>query len=126
MLKWYRMYTEARTDAKLRALSDAEHRVWFHLLCFAADQEEGQRGSIIGYDDELLAVEVCNGDAALLRVTLNHLALLRIIAEGEDLQTGEKSITFCAFKRRQYDKPSDEPERVKSRVAAYRARNKQK
>lgn len=124
-MEWYRMYTEARTDAKLRALSDTEHRVWFQLLCFAAEQEGADRGSIIGYDDELLAVEVSNADVALLRVTLNRLRVLRIITEDEDPETGEKAIAFCSFKRRQYDKPSDEPGRVKSRVAAYRARNKQ-
>lgn len=72
-LPWYRMYSEARTDAKLRALTDAEHRVWFHLLCFAAEQDGDGRGRIIGYDDELLAVELCDDDTALLRQTIERL-----------------------------------------------------
>src|SRR5579885_1995288 len=107
------MYTEARTDAKLQSLSDAEHRIWFQLLTFAADQEQN-RGSIIGYDDELLAIEICRGDTALLRTTIERLKKLRILSEGEN------GITFCSFQTRQYDKPSDAPERVKARVAASR------
>jgi hypothetical protein len=118
-LPWYRMYSEARTDAKLRALSDAEHRVWFHLLCFAAEQDGDGRGCIVGYDDELLAVELCDGDTALLRQTIERLKKLRILIEDEN------GITFCAFEKRQYDKPSDRPERVRARVAAYRERHRQ-
>src|SRR6185312_13067760 len=115
-LPWLKLYTEARTDAKLRTLTDAEHRVWFGLLCFAADQEE--RGTISNYDEELLAIEVCNADGALLRVTLEKLTRLRIIT------VQENTITFCAFARRQHIKPSDTPERVKSRVAKHRAKAK--
>ncbi|HET8909758.1 MAG TPA: hypothetical protein VFN11_22615 [Ktedonobacterales bacterium] len=118
-LPWYRMYSEARTDAKLRALTDAEHRVWFHLLCFAAEQDGDGRGRIIGYDYELLAVELCDGDTALLRQTIERLKKLRILSEDEN------GITFCAFEKRQYDKPSDRPEHVRARVAAYRERQRQ-
>ena len=120
MLEWFRMYTEARTDAKLCILTDAEHRVWFNLLCFAAAQEGESRGGIYGFDDELLAVEICGGDTERLRATIERLKKLRILKEDES------GLTFCAFEKRQYDKPSDKPERVKQRVAAFRARNKQK
>ena len=113
-MPWFKMYTEARTDAKLRTLTDAEHRVWFSLLCFASDQDT--RGTISDYDEELLAIEVCNADGALLRVTLEKLTRLRIISMQQN------TITFCAFARRQHVKPSDTPERVKSRVAKHRAR----
>ena len=36
-MRWFRLWTEARTDAKLGLLTNAEHRVWFHLLCYAAE-----------------------------------------------------------------------------------------
>lgn len=116
-LPWFKVYTEARNDAKLRSLSDAEHRVWFHLLCFAAEQEE--RGTIKDYDEELLALEVCNADVALLGVTLQKLARFRII------EITKGGVTFCAFNRRQQPKPSDSKERVKSRVAKHRAMKRQ-
>jgi len=116
-MPWLKLYTEARNDAKLRSLTDAEHRVWFQLLCFAGEQEE--RGTIKGYDEELLAVEVCNADVALLRVTLVTLTKFRIISMDEN------AITFCAFDRRQGSKPSDSKERVKSRVAKHRAKARQ-
>jgi len=115
-LPWFKLYTEARTDAKLRTLTDAEHRVWFNLLCFASDQDT--RGTISDYDEDLLAIEVCNADKALLGVTLEKLTRLRIVS------VQKNTITFCAFARRQHVKPSDTPERVKSRVAKHRAKTK--
>jgi len=31
-MKWFKLHTEARNDAKLRSMSDSQHRVWFNLL----------------------------------------------------------------------------------------------
>ncbi|MGE5333400.1 MAG: hypothetical protein ACM3N4_01750, partial [Nitrososphaerota archaeon] len=118
-MQWFRLHSEARTDAKLESLPDDEFRVWFRLLCFAAEQDGDGRGSIVGYDDELLAIELCDGDTALLRRTIEHLKKLRILSEDED------GITFRAFEKRQYDKPSNRPERVRARVAAFRERQRQ-
>ena len=115
-IHWFRLYTEARNDAKLRMLSDSQHRVWFHLLCFAAEQTN--RGTIKGYDNHLLAVEVANGDVDLLQSTLEILQKLRIInIEDDELQ-------FINFSKRQYDKPSDHPSRVKERVAKHREKKR--
>ena len=112
MMKWLKLYSEARTDAKLNSLTDAQHRVWFNLMCFANEQPE--RGIISGYDDELLAVEVARGDINLLAETLERLQRLRIIVTGED------NLTFINFAKRQYEKPSDQPERVRERVKRHR------
>jgi hypothetical protein len=112
-MKWMRLYTEARNDAKLRSLTDSQHRVWFDLICFAAEQDD-ERGRLIGYDRELLAVEVARGDLALLSTTIERLVVLRILSiDGDD-------ITFINFDKRQYDKPSDTPERVTERVRRHR------
>ena len=108
-----------RNDAKLRTLSDAEHRVWFNLLCCAAEQK-GERGSIRDYDADLLAIEVASGDTELLVETLKKLSRLRIIRA-----TGASEITFLKFEERQYDKPSDRPARVKERVQAHREKQKE-
>lgn len=74
---WYRMYTEARTDTKLRALTKPQHYVWFNLLCLSADQDD--RGVIADYDSELLAVEVADGDETLLAETIERLVKFRIL-----------------------------------------------
>ena len=116
-VKWFRLYTEARNDAKLRSLSDQQFRVWFNLLCLAAEQAE-ERGTIAGYDTELLAVEVANGDAHLLEATLDRLQRLRIVSIDE-----AGTVTFIHFKARQYDKPSDMPEATRERKRRQRERD---
>ena len=110
------MYSEARNDAKLRSLTDCQFRVWFNLMCFANDQTT--RGVIEGYDDELLAIEVANGDVSLLSETLERLEKLRIITIDED------KIEFVNWQKRQYDKPSDEPARVRERVKRHRQKTR--
>ena len=116
-MKWLRLYSEARNDAKLRMLTDSQHRVWFNLLCFAGEQDDG-RGVIHGYEESLLAVEVASGDCELLVATLERLRQLRIVVvEGE-------TITFINFSKRQYDKPSDQPEATAQRKRVSRARAK--
>lgn len=114
-MPWFRMYSEARNDAKLRALPDDQFRVWFNLLCFASEQGD-ERGVLSGYDRDLLAVEVANGDTDLLEATLERIAKLRIISIDGD------AIRFLNFEKRQYDKPSDTPERVAERVRRHRER----
>lgn len=116
-MQWFRMYSEARNDAKLRYLTDAEFRVWFNLLCFANEQQE--RGTIPPMPEKLLAVETAGGDEDLLAVTLEKLTSLAIIEESED-----GGLCFINFKKRNYDHPSDEPERVKERVRRCRAKKR--
>lgn len=116
-MDWFRMYSEARNDAKIRSLSDKEHRVWFNLLCFANEQDA--RGSINGYETELLAVEVADGDIELLDQTINRLAKLRI------LQVSEDGIEFINFKKRNYDNQSDLPDSTRDRKRKQREREKQ-
>lgn len=115
-MKWYRMYSEARNDAKLRALTDSQHRVWFNLLCLAGEQ--AQRGTISGYDHDLLAVEVANGDVELLQETLTKLEKLRMILKND------QGIVFSSWEKRQYDSPSDRPKSVNERVRKHREKTK--
>ncbi len=106
------MYHEARTDNKLKHLEDSEFRVWFNLLCFAAEQQE--RGIIPAHNRYKLAVEVAGGKEDLLGCTLDKLSKLDIISDNGD------TITFTHFKERQYDNPSDYPEEVGERVRRHR------
>jgi len=115
-MKWFKLHTEARNDAKLRSLSDSQHRVWFNLLCFAAEQEK--RGTINDWQDSLLAVEVANGNVEILKGTLQVLVRLRIIA------CSEKAIIFINFDKRQYSKPSDNREQMRLRKRRQREKEK--
>lgn len=112
-MKWYRMYYEARNDAKLKILTDSQHRVWFNLMCYAAEN-----GGITPTGDHyLLAVEVANGDLSLFESTLELLSRLHIT---EETETG---IEFLNFAKRQFDKPSNTPGRIAERVKKHRKKS---
>lgn len=119
---WFRMYYEARTDAKLHSLADDEFRVWFNLLCYAAEQVD-DRGAIDTEDGFLVAVEVAGGDEELLHRTLHKLERLRIIEWSED--ESDHRMLFSHFDDRQYDKPSDAPEQTRERKRKSRAQQQQ-
>lgn len=133
-MNWFKVYTEARNDAKLRSLSDAQHRVWFNLLCFAAEQPV--RGTITS-PLTVLAIEVASGDRALVIDTLTALQFLNCVTVSpcnalvtpcnatlpvtgvtEALQP--VTVVFRTFEKRQHIKPSDEKERIRQRVAKHR------
>ena len=114
-MPWFRMHCEARSDNKLRALADDEFRVWFNLLCLAAEQDD--RGIIPAMDPYLLATEVAGGDEGLLERTITKLSRLRVIS-----RTGDGSLSFINFDKRNYDHPSDHRRRVAERVRRHRTR----
>ena len=133
-LPWLRLYTEARTDLKLRRLSNDEFRVWFNLLCYAAERGDG---GVILFEEvtpcnamkhpvtpcnndhlHLLSIECADGDTDLLDRTLHSLVALHII------EYDDSEIAFIHFQERQYDKPSDYPSAVKERVQRHRAARK--
>lgn len=111
-MKWFRLYTEARTDAKLALLTDAEFRVWFKLLCYAAEQEP--RGHLNGVPEGKLAAEVARGKGALLNRTLDKLQELQVI------ERTAKDLRFIHFADRQYERPSERPAAVAARVSKHR------
>ena len=111
-LPWFRMFCEAKTDRKLLSLTRSEHFVWFQLLCHAAEQEV--RGCIIDDDRHILAIEL-GMDEDELAAGITRLERLHLV----DMEDG--FIVFPKFADRQYAKPSDMPERVRSRVAKHRA-----
>ena len=111
-MMWLRLYSEARTDNKLRMLTDAQHRVWFNLLCYAGEQDE--RG-VVACDRFLLAVECAGGDEALLAETVALLCRLGILADHDG------TLRFAGWDRRQHDKPSDQREAAAERQRRSRA-----
>jgi hypothetical protein len=77
MLPYLKLFTEARTDMKLRTLTAEQFRVWFHLLCYASEQDE--RG-VIEKPLRILAIEVSGGDTAALQASLDALSDLEIVS----------------------------------------------
>lgn len=124
-LPWLMLWKDARTDLKLRQLSDAEFRCWFNLLCFAGDED--QPGLISEAEEDLLAIEVSGGDIKILRSTLASLQRLKIVdvtpCNTPESVTGVTRVTvqFCSWEKRQQRKPGNTPERVRARVAKHRA-----
>jgi len=117
-LPWFRVYTDARTDAKLASLKDDEHRTWFRLLAFAAEQEGEARGTVPSRNRPLLAIEVATGNEELLERTLARLQVLEIVRENE---AGD-CFVFLAFADR--NPPSEARDRVAERKRRQRAKER--
>ena len=105
------MWSEAKNDAKLDALNDAEFRCWFKLLCAASENEP--RGEVGIDDPELLALELRVG-VIDLQSALERMKRLRLVVIDDD------SAVFPSFENRQYRKPSDKPEATRKRKAKQR------
>ena len=113
---WFKLFTEARNDRKLNKLTDREHRIWFHLLCYAAEQEI--RGTIAYEDLDRLALEVADEDSAALSQTIHHLVHLGILSHDTH------RLCFLHFTERNSGKPSDEPLAIRERVTRYREKKR--
>lgn len=95
-MDWFRFYNDARSDNKLKLLTDSEFRVWVNLLCLASEQTEQARGTIDGTDRFVLAAEVAHADETLLVETLAKLVKLRMISDDHDV------IRFAKWDKRQF------------------------
>jgi len=109
---WFRLYTESRNDSKLDALNDREFRIWFKLLCLAAESEK--RGTIDYIDPEFVAMELRLGSDEL-DSAISRMIRLRLLVRSDTM------IEFPSFGSRQYNHPSDAPELVRERVRKSRA-----
>ncbi len=115
-MKWLKLYSESRTDGKLRCLTLAERGVWANLLCYANDQAE--RGTFDASDHYLLALECADGCEDVLESTLEKLLRIKHLTPvGADGR-----LTFRTWTVRQARKPSDEPEAAAQRKRTQRAR----
>jgi hypothetical protein len=115
-MRWFKLWTEARNDAKLRSLSADLRWSWFCILCYAAEQSV--RGTIQN-PPRLLAAEICGGDVTELKRVCNELVTIGLL-QVERFDDSEVVIVFPSFEKRQRKAPSDEPDRVKDRVAKHR------
>ena len=113
-MKWFRMYYEARNDAKLKVLTDRQFRIWFNLLCYAAEHDPTAATIPVPDDRYLLAVETADGNQNELEDAITALQRLQIIHDHGNV------IQFINYEKRQHDKPSDSPSRIAERVRKHR------
>ena len=114
-MPWLRLYTEARRDRKLDLLTDKEHRIWFNLLLYSAEDEP--RG--VFEINKKTAIEVCRGNVSRLESAIETLVDLGLCEREED------RCSFPAFFERQYlagSYESEAPENVAARKRESRAR----
>lgn len=116
-LPWFRIYTRSRSDAKLDALTDHEHRIWFNLLCLSAEHQP--RGILDMLDPELVAIEL-RITADELTAAVARMARLKLVEHGDD-----GFLSFPKFEELQYDHPSDAPEKARDRKRLQRERERQ-
>jgi len=112
--KWFKLYSEARTDFKLQKLNDSQFRVWFNLLCFASEHN----GTADYQDKEFLAMEVSRDNISLLEETVILLVKYRIVKVENNV------IIFLNWLKRQARKPSDDPDEVGRRVTRFREKKR--
>lgn len=109
--QWFRMHSEAKNDRKLEALTDAQFRLWFKLLCHASEAEE--RGCVDCSDMEYLGIEL-NADQDAISDAIERMVRVHLLTRDGEF------VVFPSFMDRQYSKPSDRPSSVSTRVTKHR------
>ena len=113
---WFRAYSEMLHDPKIRRMTPAQRWVWVGLLCLASDSAE--RGTLelapgiaYEYEDLALAVDAEQEDVERCLETATQMSMVRV--------DGSKLI-IVNWDKRQYDNPSDAPERARARQRKHR------
>lgn len=114
-MRWFRIYSEIKDDPKMLCLTDHQFRLWVGLLCMGSEGDD--RGIIPPYPIVGLAASLRTTEAALTEA-LDLFASLDMIDRYED-----GAIELSHFLERQYDNPSDQPERTRERKRRQRSRD---
>lgn len=109
-MKWFKLHSEFSHDPKLATFSKVERCDLIDLLCLA--NESDQRG-LVDLDKEDIA--------ATLSLSLDEYEAFedKLTRKGIVTRTDD-GLAICNWEKRQYQKPSDAPERVAERVAKHR------
>lgn len=109
-MKWFKLYSEFAEDPKLRTFTKAQRYDLICLMCYAS--EATVRGTLVLDNEDL---------AATLGITEEEWIGFRDKLVRKCILTVEEGkVTFTNWDDRQAVKPSDEPERVRERVARHR------
>lgn len=115
-MTWFKVHHEIVDDIKIRRFTSQEKWAWIALLCLASKSSE--RGTIDADEDDIADYCEFNStqDWLYYRDKLIVKGMIEIGASGK--------LLIVNWHKRQDRKPSDQPEQVKKRVAASRAKKK--
>lgn len=118
---WFRVYSEIKSDPKLRRCTPGERWLWVVLLCIA--WESPLRGHLliskgIPYETRDIAKEA-DLDPEVVEKALSKFEAMHMLHREEGVWV------VTNFNKRQYDKKSDMPEYTRARKRAQREREKQ-
>ena len=113
-MKWFRLYTEIKDDPKMLELDDHQFRVWINLLSMAGESEE--RGVIPAARPRGLAAALHTAPEDM------ETAFLLFTELGMVERREDGSLLIVNFMERQYDNPSDHPEKVAERKTRMKER----
>lgn len=119
MAHWFKFWTSAREDAKLRSLTDAEFRCWMMLLCLAAEDE----GAVDMTDPDMVCIEIGLTDDDGEPCTTSLSAIVAKLERRRLVTVTDSVLSFNGWERRQ-SKPSDRPEAVRERKRRQRERER--
>jgi len=115
-MDWFKLHHEIADDIKIRRFSPQEKWAWIVLLCLASKSSE--RGIIFADDDDI--ADYCEFNTKQDWLYYRD----KLIAKGMLEQSVSGNILILNWEKRQSRKPSDDPQRVKERVAKSRANKK--
>jgi len=115
-MTWFKLHHEIIDDIKIRRFSSQEKWAWVVLLCLASKSSD--RGSISADNDDL--ADYCEFNSTQDWLYYRDKLIAKGMLEINDLG----GLTIVHWNDRQTKKPSDDPARVKERVAKSRAKKK--
>ncbi len=111
---WFKLWaSESLLSDDLAALSDHERSIWLYLLCVSSLAEPRWRVEVTKY-----LARKCNTTPTRLSCALNHMSRLGMVDVNDgvvDMVTARKWNGPDARR-----KPSDDPDRIRARVAKHR------
>jgi hypothetical protein len=115
-MTWFKVHHEIVDDIKIRRFSSQEKWAWIVLLCLAS--KSSNRGTITAENDDL-------ADYCEFNSTQDWLYYRdKLIGKGMLEFNGSGELLISHWNDRQSKKPSDNPARIKERVAKSRAKKK--
>lgn len=115
-MTWFKLHHEIVDDIKIRRFSSQEKWAWIVLLCLASKSTD--RGTISADNDDL-------ADYCEFNSTQDWLYYRdKLIGKGMLEFNGSGELLISHWNDRQAKKPSDDPARIKERVAKSRAKKK--
>jgi hypothetical protein len=115
-MEWFKLHHEIADDIKIRRFSPQEKWAWIVLLCLA--NKSSERGIIFADDDDI--ADYCEFNTKQDWLYYRD----KLIAKGMLEKSVSGNLLILNWEKRQSRKPSDDPQRVKERVAKSRANKK--